>query len=481
MLPVSAAVLESVPRRVASAAVGLALASVLLAGAVQRPGHAWAATPQVSFPYGEGRCGPAELKYIEELPVLFVEGHPAQLGRQSAKLVGTPARQLVEYPRRLLAEIGLADRFPRLVAQGQRLLPQFPPQHLAELEAFAHTAGLDRDLLVGVNTMVDVYRGGLGCSSLLVEARRSKTGKPLFGRNLDFYSLGILQKYSLVIVCRPDGKHAFCSVGFPGMVGCLSGMNEAGLAVAVHEVLLAGDGAPLFDPRGVPYTLLLRRVLEECRTVDEAERLVRAAGRTTLFNLALCDSQQARVLEVTPRTVAVRRPERGLLACTNHFRSPELRTLLRFSWRYQALWESQALARLDVPDIAQKLHEVHQGPMTLQTMVFEPAAMRLHVAIGASPATALPLRTLDLRVLFRGKRSRHTPSAARPVENPGPGCPRGVWRDGARWSIIDADTANAPRRAGRQQGPPVRSASSTHNVKSLRRCSDECLAPINAP
>lgn len=394
------------PGRRAVCTLGVStLASVILAstagwGAVPTG----AALPAVSFPYREGRCGPAELKYIHGLPVLAVEGSPEEIGRQCATLVGEQARQLVDYPRKLLAAVGLGHKFPALLAAGQRLLPQFPPDHLAELEAFARTAGLERHVLVGVNTMVDVYRGGLGCSSLLVEASRSKTGGPLFGRNLDFYSLGILQKYSVVIVCRPQGKRGFCSVGFPGMVGCLSGMNDAGLALAVHEVLLAGDGAPLFDPRGVPYTLLLRRVLEECRTVDEAERLVRANARTTLFNLALCDLRTVRVLEVTPRSVAVRGPERGILACTNHFRSPELRTLFRFSWRYQALWESRALEGLDAADIARKLHEVSQGPMTLQTMVFEPGSLRLHLSIGASPASALPLRTLDLGPLLLGRR-----------------------------------------------------------------------------
>ncbi len=382
---------------------GLIVAGVLLgAGFVGRGEPVRGAAPAVSFPYCPGRCGPAELKFVEGVPVLFVEGSPAEIGRQSAALVGGQARQLVDYPRKLLAELGLGQRFPTVLAAAKRLGANIPPGHLAELEAFARTAGLDRDGLVGANTMLDVYRGGLGCSSLLVEAGRSKTGGPLFGRNLDFFSLGFLQKYSLVIVCRPQGKRAFCSVGFPGMAGCLSGMNEAGLALAVHEVLLAGNGAPLFDGRGVPYAFLLRRVLEECSTVDEAERLVRASRRTTLFNLAVCDRRRAAVLEVTPRTLAVRRPERGVLVCTNHFRSAELRTLLRFSWRYLALWESRELERLDVCDVARKLHEVNQGPMTLQSMVFEPGAMRLHVAIGASPASALPLRTLDLKALLGG-------------------------------------------------------------------------------
>jgi predicted choloylglycine hydrolase len=287
---------------------------------------------------------------------------------------------------------------------GRQLLPQFPRDHLAELDAFAKKAQIDRDLLIGVNTMVDAYRGGFGCSSLLVSPERSKAGGPLFGRNLDFYTQGTLHRYSLVIVCRPRGKRAFASVGFPGMFGCLSGMNDAGLALAVHEVFIAGDGASLFNPRGTPYTLVFRRVLEECATVDEAERLVRSTGRTTLFNLALCDRHGGVVLEATPRTVAVRRGEDGILACTNHFRSAELGTVFRYSWRHQALMASRQIPQLDLADVARKLHEVNQGRLTLQTMVFEPATLRLHLAIGACPSSALPLKALDLKPLLEGRR-----------------------------------------------------------------------------
>jgi hypothetical protein len=34
-------------------------------------------------------------------------------------------------------------------------------------------------------------------------------------------------------------------------------------------------------------------------------------------------------------------------------------------------------------------------------MVFEPAALKLHVAMGRGPATALPLKTLEMEELFR--------------------------------------------------------------------------------
>ena len=53
-----------------------------------------------------------------------------------------------------------------------------------------------------------------GCSTLVVEPGRSAVKGPLFGRNLDYPTLGFLQDYTLVTIYRPRGRHAFASIGF---------------------------------------------------------------------------------------------------------------------------------------------------------------------------------------------------------------------------------------------------------------------------
>jgi len=211
--------------------------------------------------------------------------------------------------------------------------------------------------------------------------------------------MGFLEKYSLVTVYRPEGKHAFVSVGFPGLFGCLSGMNDAGLALAVHEVYFSTDRSPMFDPQGVPYLFAFRRVLEECSTVDEAAEMLRGMRRTTKLNLAVCDPKDAAVLEMTPKTLHVRRGEEGLLACTNHFRTEGL-AMLRICPRYQKLLKARELKRLGLEDMREKLREVSMSRLTVQSMIFEPATLKLHLAIGSCPAAALPMKPLDLKPLF---------------------------------------------------------------------------------
>ena len=94
--------------------------------------------------------------------------------------------------------MGLESTWPLLVDAGNAMLPQFPADYRRELEAAVKVSGIDRDLLVVANTMFDIKKIS-GCSSLIVEADHSATRGPLFGRNLDYPTLGYLAEYSLVV------------------------------------------------------------------------------------------------------------------------------------------------------------------------------------------------------------------------------------------------------------------------------------------
>ena len=372
---------------------------IFLALLLYSPSAIWAE----ENPYQEGRFENGQLRYINDLPVLIVSGTPEEIGRQKAALTGEVIRKLVDYPKKLMRiSNNSEERWQKLQEMGEALKPQVPPDYRDEMLAFADKAGFDRQWDLGFlsNVMVDIYRGGFSCSSIIAEASRSDTGGPLFGHNLDFYTLGMLDKYGLVTVHRPKGKRAFASIGFPGFFGCVQGINDAGLALAVHEVFLSKDRAPMFNPKGMPYAMCFRRILEECSTVEEAEKLLRSTERTTLLSLAVCDRSSGAVFEMTPNTVAVRRGSEGLCYCTNHFRTPEL---IMFAWcgRYRTLEKSQLLRTLGVDDVAKKLDEVNMGRLTVQSMIFEPEPLVLHLAMGSCPSSSLPMKRLELQPLFK--------------------------------------------------------------------------------
>jgi hypothetical protein len=128
--------------------------------------------------------------------------------------------------------------------------------------------------------------------------------------------------------------------------------------------------------------------------------------RTTLTNLAIGDPKRGVVFEITPESVVVREPADGLCSCTNHFCTDQLRPEVQpdIFWtheRFDELEQTRKLSKVGIEDIHKSLHAVSVQNHTLQTMVFEPARLRMHLAIGACPSSAKELTTLDLAPLFK--------------------------------------------------------------------------------
>jgi predicted choloylglycine hydrolase len=270
---------------------------------------------------------------------------------------------------------------------------------LQELEAAVKKTGGDRDLAIVGQIIGDAKHLG-GCSTLVVDAGRCAGDGPLFGRNTDLPSVGVLDKYVLVTVYRPKGKHAFAVVGYPGLIGATVGMNDAGLALTINDAYSSKDAAARFSARGVPTGLLYRRVLEECATVDEAEKLVRATPRAGLHIATLCDPKKAAVFEVTTKNLVVCPMQDGIIARTNHFRCDELCTNKNCR-RYKTIEKCLDQKKFTLADVHKQMDAVNQGPFTLQTVVFEPRSRTLHLAFGSTPSTKLPLRALKLDPLFK--------------------------------------------------------------------------------
>jgi hypothetical protein len=352
--------------------------------------------------------GGAELKYVNDVPVLTAGGSPEDIGAAVGSLALKPSARLLDYPLDLLKAHRAESMWTLFARAGAGMLKQSPADYQKELDALAKAAGADRERVVVANTFFDL-KSVTACSAVLVEPDRSATGGPLFGRNLDYPSLGYVHERTLVTVYRPAGKHAFAAVGFPGLVGCLSGMNDAGLCLAVLEVYDAKEGEPHFDAAGVPYALCHRRVLEECSTIAEAKKLLEGMKRTTLLNLAVADKTGVAVFEVTPDHVVQRSAEKGVCSCTNHFCSDALKAadLNDFNRSLGRFDDLEALRKgrekITVEDLHKQLDAVNLGELTLQTMVFEPAALRLHLAFGERPASKGKLRVIDLGPLFKGE------------------------------------------------------------------------------
>jgi len=353
--------------------------------------------------FKEATHGPASLTLVEGVPLVHVYGTPEQMGEQQGALLGPQLSLLVDqylnkYLRSFGKDLGLRGSVLKL---SHRMEKSIPRRYIEEMKALAKSAGVAYEDVLLANTVFDIRRA-VFCSTFVALGERSADGRPIFGRNLDFPSLGVAHKYSCVIVYHPKQGRAVASVTFPGLIGVLSGLNDAGVAAAVMEARVPG-----LQTIATPYALVFRTALTNAASTGEVVRTVTARARSTNNNLMICDAKgNAACAELSIRKVVARRPVNGVIYSTNHFTSKELGRPW-MCWRLPRLRKALGgSVRVDEAMAKKILADVAVARATMQSIVFRPAACSFLLAVGQPPAPSRKFVLFKKPVLFPAARKQ---------------------------------------------------------------------------
>ena len=340
------------------------------------------------------------LRLVGGLPVLRLSGSRYRMGLAHGLLL----REEIRYLREAYLEsfYGSPRRRPMFAARARVLEPHLPHGFREELHGLRTGAGISAEDALLVHTFLDIHKVFL-CSTITVP-RPAAAGGPIVGRNLDFPGLGIAHRYGIVVVHHGRGRRAAASVAWPGFCGTLTGMNDAGLVVAVMLVYGVEDAE-----EGVPFAALFREALETQATVAGVRDLVASLPRTCSNNLLVVEpGGRGAILEIRPSGVRVRETERGCLYSTNHFLEAGAGSFLRDPVRLPSLFRYHRLrmfaerrgGNLGIPEVKKALRIVSSRWMNLQAMVFEPRRRRLELSMGSRPASRGPYTELTAETLF---------------------------------------------------------------------------------
>ncbi len=151
-----------------------------------------------------------------------------------------------------------------------------------------HVDVLDRAIdewdVLAWSTVPDL--SGCACSSLAVWGNESASGDVLIGRNLDYSSSPLMEGLSMIEVHAPmpstddsPARAGWVGVSWPGTFGCLTGLSEHGVFVAIHDVY---SSAPLMGAKCTPRMLALSEIVEQARpSAGMAEEVVERLSEMT--------------------------------------------------------------------------------------------------------------------------------------------------------------------------------------------------------
>lgn len=302
----------------------------------------------------------------------------------------------------------------------------------AKLEGETTIAALNRKLLyndlVAINCIPDYV--GFGCSSFVAWGDLTNNGNTIAGRNLDWFRIVPLMDQQIVLVNAADEsnhKVGWVSITWPGMIGCLTGMNSEGVTLAMHDVPGKRPSSKFgFTPRG----FILRDAIEAAHpksAIQDVTSVLRKRTCAVGNNVVVSVPHQGKasagfVCEYDGHLedkngVTLRRPRvadagdrerEDYMLCTNHYclrSDPDNERCSRYEDLQRSVSSAEAKGmRLSVDSAWGLLKDVSQPRrdgsrfITYHSVVFEPNTLKMHVAFCSKDQTAPFNNPIDLDV-----------------------------------------------------------------------------------
>ena len=248
--------------------------------------------------------GSGRIEVHDGTRVLFLKGSPEEMGRQHGLLMKREVRDLVD---KILYGVGVGSSFEKgrwffgEIEEAQRRIGPFvDARYLREMDAMALAANLDREEVRLANFFPELFH----CSGFAVFGQATVDGRMYHGRILDYLRGVGLEPNAVVIIHRPDYGHAWANVSYGGFIGSVTAMNEK--RISIGEMGGRGEG----DWDGKPMAQLVREVMEQADTLEQAVEIMRRGPRTCEYYYVIADgkSKQAVGIAATPTVFEVVKP-----------------------------------------------------------------------------------------------------------------------------------------------------------------------------
>lgn len=344
------------------------------------------------------RAGGGELLDEGGLRILRLNGSPEEQGRQQGKLQSKEIGMLYDrmfYSTALTSTV-LSHQwfFDGIEGIYRQIAPYIKPDWLGEMDALADASGRPRGEVRLAQTFPEMFH----CSGFALFDSATNDHHLYHGRILDYLNKVGLQDVALVDANTPAHGYRWVNVGFAGFLGGVTAMNEKKLAIGE----LGGEGAGHW--KGEPMSYLVRDIMENCASVEEAVALLKRTPRTCEYYYVISSGQDhhAAGIEATSTEVQVLQPGDSYPLLPNP--SPDA-IIMSAGDRYACLSDriKKEWGRVGPRQALQLMSRPVAMESCVHAVLFSPDTLELWVANAShegAPATAQPYHHLTWVDLF---------------------------------------------------------------------------------
>jgi predicted choloylglycine hydrolase len=244
--------------------------------------------PCVSSAEVVARCGQGYLEIVDGYRVLHLKGTAYEMGYQQGALLAQECRALFHHlfddklKETKIEYLGVNVPIQQVVSAifaMQRA--NIPPRYIEEMQGLAHALKIDAETVFIANSIPEFFH----CSGFALLNQITQQGTLLHGRVLDYGVDWQLQDHAVLVIAEPDGRIPFVNVTYAGFIGSVTGMN--GREVSIGEMGGGGQG----KWAGTPMSFLVRRVLEESETLNDALQVFEKSKRTCEYYYVIADAK----------------------------------------------------------------------------------------------------------------------------------------------------------------------------------------------
>ncbi|PCI95713.1 hypothetical protein COB11_01290 [Candidatus Aerophobetes bacterium] len=236
----------------------------------------------LSFASIEDRCGDGYLEELNGRYILHVEGSAYSRGFQHGVLLKEKIQRNIS--RFIESDMFTQDHLKRVVFFKKNiplLLEHTSSCIKDEIQGLSDGSGIDINKLYALNLFPELFH----CTGIVVSDDATEN-KDLFHVRILDYRAGLgLQDTAVLMVSKPDDKFANLNVSYAGFIGCVTGMNEKGIALG--EV--GGLGYDYLD--GVPMSFLMKEALENSKCINCAKKIFETNKRTGEYYYIVSDGK----------------------------------------------------------------------------------------------------------------------------------------------------------------------------------------------